>query len=58
MQDYGARCGFYDLGEARFGYMGLLVRDYILAVKYWLQGEAWKDAKECAQIITGWAEKK
>jgi hypothetical protein len=55
MQDYGARCGFH---EARLGHMGLSVRGYILAVKYWLQGEAWKDAKECAQIITGWAEKK
>ena len=38
--------------------MGLSVRGYVLAMKYWLQGEAWKDAKEYAQIITGWAEKK
>jgi len=35
----------------------LSIRGYILAVKYFLQGDSWQFAKEYALAITQWTEK-
>jgi len=33
--------------------IGRLIRTYILAIKYWAQGDKWAEALEYASVITG-----
>lgn len=35
----------------------LSIRGYILAIKYWIQGDTWDFAKEYAASITGWTKR-
>lgn len=33
------------------------MRLYFLAVKYWLQGDSWKEAVAYARVITEWGKR-
>lgn len=33
------------------------MQKYLLAIKYWLQGDTWADALEYAEALTKWTER-